>query len=185
VRWAALLGRLRDRLAEAARAAPVLDEHLDALRGLIDGVGRPDGAHVQRIHGDLHLGQTLHTDAGWVLIDFEGEPAASLADRVAWRSPLQDVAGMLRSLDYAAGYVLLTGDAPEGPTRERVEAARAAFWQGYAETSGLGDRDPAALLRAYEADKAAYEVVYETRYRPTWLPIPLGAIRRFTGNLAK
>jgi maltokinase len=184
-RLAALLGQVRERLQAAARAAPALREHVEDLRVLVDRAGLPAGEHVQRIHGDLHLGQALHTDAGWVLIDFEGEPAASVADRVSWRSPLQDVAGMLRSLDYAAGYLQLSGDVPEGPTRDRIEAARAAFWQGYADASGLSGLDRAALLRAYEADKAAYEVAYETRYRPTWLPIPLSAIRRLTDNLMK
>ncbi|MEU7751297.1 aminoglycoside phosphotransferase [Micromonospora sp. NPDC049171] len=180
---AAARSRMHDRLTAAARDAPVLLPHLPALRRVLDRLPAGPTERAQRVHGDLHLGQVLRTTDGWLLIDFEGEPAAPIGDRVTRRSPLQDVAGMLRSLEYAAGHALLAGGAPEDPGRQRVArqwvtAARDAFCAGYTAAGGvpLGDR---AGLDAYELDKAVYEVVYETRNRPGWVDIPLRAVRRF------
>ena len=120
------------------------------------------------MHGDFHLGQTLHTPDGWKIIDFEGEPAKTMAERVAPDSGWRDVAGMLRSFDYAAASV------PGPDSAGWAEECRAAFLRGYAG----GDLDPqqAAAVRAYEADKAIYEVIYEVRNRPDWVAIPLGAV---------
>jgi maltokinase len=176
----AVRARLRDRLEVAAQEVAMLRQHLPRLRAVIDEAGWPEvGGRVQRIHGDLHLGQVLHSGAGWLVIDFEGEPAASIEDRVAWRSPLQDIAGMMRSLDYAVGHLVL--EQPHLATRaERWgAAARDAFCRGYAASAGGPLPGASTLLRAYELDKAVYEVVYETRNRPEWLRIPLGAIERF------
>jgi maltokinase len=120
------------------------------------------------VHGDFHLGQTLHTPTGWKIIDFEGEPAKSMAERVAPDSIWRDIAGMLRSFDYAAATV-------PGPDSAAWSAAcREAFLKGYA--GGDLDPDAEAPLRAYEAEKAIYEVGYEVRNRPDWVAIPLGAI---------
>lgn len=134
--------------AEAAR------ERYDALRGI--------DVPVQRIHGDLHLGQVLRTQDRYLLIDFEGEPARPLADRRKPDSALRDVAGVLRSLDYA-----------------RVDGAE-AFEEAYRSFFGATEFTPEqrALLDAYVLDKALYEVVYETTYRPDWVEIPLAAVRR-------
>ncbi len=125
---------------------------------------------AQRVHGDFHLGQVLRSDAGWTIIDFEGEPLKSLAERREFDSVWRDVAGMLRSFDYARS----AHPQPEGAAaRSWCQAARTAFLVGY-----CGDQPPESeLLRAYEADKAIYEVVYEVRNRPNWAHIPWDAVQ--------
>ncbi|MDQ1704451.1 MAG: maltokinase [Frankiaceae bacterium] len=179
---AATAKQMHERLDAALEVVPELAPYAEDLRSAYDAVaGLPHGVPVQRIHGDFHLGQVLRTDAGWVLIDFEGEPARPLAERVALMSPLRDVAGMLRSFDYAARHLLAeqpTAPALEYRANEWAERNRDAFCTGYAHAAGRDPRDDALLLRACELDKAVYEVVYEARNRPTWLSIPLGSIER-------
>ena len=140
-----------------------------------------------RIHGDLHLGQSLRADSGWFLIDFEGEPARPLAERVLPSSPLRDVAGMLRSFHYAAEVARWEGAHDEDESRQEAAAwearARDAYLAGYFGTDGIdellpGEPDRLALLQGFELDKATYEVGYEVGFRPKWVPIPLGAIER-------
>jgi maltokinase len=171
------------RLDSVLGQLPELAPHEEALRAAFDAVRDLDGpVLVQRIHGDLHLGQVLRSVTGWVLIDFEGEPMAPLAARAAPASPLRDVAGMMRSFDYAANYPPLGDADPE--QRAAVTLAwttrnQEAFCDGYAQNAP-DPRKQAVLLRAFELDKAVYEVNYEHHNRPPWLPIPLGAITRLT-----
>ncbi len=130
-----------------------------------------------RIHGDYHLGQVLRTAADFVLLDFEGEPARSLAERRAKQSPLKDVAGMLRSFSYAGAAGFGTEHTPE--RREWERAAVEAFLAGYREAMADTQNDPATLallLSAYLLEKALYEIVYEVNNRPGWIAIPLSGI---------
>ena len=184
--------QLRERLDAALLVAPELAPWADDLRSAYDEVGRrTDPVAVQRVHGDLHLGQVLRTQEGWVLLDFEGEPARPLAERTALMSPLRDVAGMLRSFDYAARHLLADQESAERErphlayrAQEWAERNRGAFCDGYAREAGSDPRDEQVLLRAFELDKAVYEVVYETRNRPTWVQVPLASIERLVGARA-
>jgi predicted trehalose synthase len=139
------------------------------------------GGKLIRHHGDYHLGQTLLAPEGWVILDFEGEPARTLPERRRKRSPLRDVAGMLRSFAYAASAMeLLEGrQAPEGWEAD----ARARFLDGYFSTVEpallpAGEAAVSKLLSIYELEKAVYELRYELNNRPDWVKIPVAAIVR-------
>jgi maltokinase len=175
-----LAGRMNRNLDAASDEVPELRRYAGKLRGYYaDLVAAGEPMPVQRIHGDYHLGQVLRTAAGWVVLDFEGEPLVPLQQRRAPHLALRDVAGMLRSFDYAARHQLL--DRPDteqlrDTAGEWAERSQAAFCKGYAEAGGMDPQAHAALLRALMLDKAVYEVVYEARHRPSWLPIPLEQI---------
>jgi maltokinase len=139
------------------------------------------GGKSIRIHGDYHLGQTLYTQNGWTLLDFEGEPARPLNARRQKRSPLRDVASMLRSFSYATWAVKLQRglDTPEG----FEDRARNAFLEAYftdVEPALLpnGEAQVASLLATFELEKALYELQYELNNRPAWVPIPVAGILR-------
>lgn len=178
-------GTMAQRLDVAIDSVPDLEPYAAGLRLAFDELaGLDEPVQVQRVHGDLHLGQTLRTVRGWKVIDFEGEPAKPLAEREAFDVPLRDVAGMLRSFDYAAANLLI--DHPHDAqiayrAREWAQRNRAAFTAGYAEVGDIDPREQSVVMRAYETDKAIYEVLYEARNRPTWLEIPMAAVRRLSG----
>ena len=175
-----LVASMRARLDAAVAEVPALAEFADAARAVFDEVAGSGPVRVHRIHGDLHLGQTLRAPDRWIVIDFEGEPAAPLAERRVPDSPARDVAGILRSLDYAAQHTLVGVEDRQLRFRAREWRDRNvdAFCSGYAEVSDADPRDSGALLRAYTLDKALYEVVYESRNRPGWVPVPMGAVER-------
>ena len=175
-----LVVAMRARLDAAVTEVPALAGFAEAARQVFDEVADSGPVPVHRVHGDLHLGQTLRAPDRWIIIDFEGEPSASLADRRAPDSPARDVAGILRSYDYAAQHTLVGVDDRQRRFRAREWCDRniAAFCEGYAEVSDADPRDSGALLRAYTLDKAVYEVVYESRNRPGWIGVPLEAVER-------
>ncbi|MBA2445836.1 MAG: aminoglycoside phosphotransferase [Nocardioidaceae bacterium] len=179
-------GAMVERLDAAVAAVPQLAQYADALRDHFDAFAAlSEPLRVQRIHGDLHLGQVLRTVKGWKLIDFEGEPAKSLPERVTLDSQLRDVAGMLRSFDYAAAATLHQfgpSDQLSYRADEWVQRNRRAFLEGYSSVAGNDEPSQDLVLRAYEIDKAVYEALYEARNRPTWLAIPLAAIARLAAE---
>jgi len=172
------------RLDLATAAVPELFRYADMIGAAFSELAKlNEPVPAQRVHGDYHLGQVMRTETGWILLDFEGEPASPLAQRRARSSPMRDVAGMLRSFEYAARFQLLNhpdADRLRGVAREWVRRNSAAFCAGYAEA---GEPDPVrneVLLRALHLDKAVYEVMYEARHRPSWLQIPLDSLADFS-----
>jgi maltose alpha-D-glucosyltransferase/alpha-amylase len=148
------------------------------------------GSVMTRIHGDFHLGQVLVASGDAYIIDFEGEPAASIAERRAKTSPLRDVAGLLRSIDYAAATLIdrkSVGAVPvDYAQRDQLVSqfrarASSAFLRAYWETAGSrGGAAVGALLDLFLVEKAAYEIAYEAANRPTWIGVPLAGMARLT-----
>ena len=171
------------RLDLATAAVPELARYADMIGAAYSHLAKlNEPVPAQRVHGDYHLGQVMRTETGWILLDFEGEPASPLAQRRARSSPMRDVAGMLRSFDYAARFQLLNHPDAErlrGVAREWIRRNSAAFCAGYAEAGGLDPVAHEVLLRALQLDKAVYEVMYEARHRPSWLQIPLESLADF------
>ena len=185
--WDALVEGLAPRLERASTrldrdlvgtAMPMI-ERLRAVR---------DPGPAFRVHGDYHLGQVMRTDLGWYVLDFEGEPAKAVDERVAPASPLKDVTGMLRSFHYASRHALIERAVAEWA--DMIPMARAwevhnrqAFLEGYWDHPGVAELLPeppasAAVMIAYELDKALYELDYELSHRPEWVSIPLDALER-------
>jgi trehalose synthase-fused probable maltokinase len=168
-------------LPESDAVAPIRGRGQDVREKLNALSHVAAGGRVIRTHGDLHLGQTMLTERGWVVLDFEGEPARPLPERRLKRSPLRDVAGMLRSFSYVtAGAELLRGQsAPEGWEHR----ARERFLTGYhnAVDGTLlppGQQATEQLLSVFELEKAVYELRYELNNRPDWVAIPVAGILR-------
>jgi maltose alpha-D-glucosyltransferase / alpha-amylase len=155
----------------------------------------PIRATRTRIHGDYHLGQVLYTGSDFVIIDFEGEPARTLVERRIKRSPLQDVAGMLRSFHYAAFAPLLTAAEADSDSGKDASALGtwaeswnasvtdrflASYFQAAKSAAYLPEsrEETKILLELHLLEKAVYELGYELNNRPTWVGIPLEGIAR-------
>ncbi len=167
---AALAATAGEDRARLTVLAPRIRERLEAAFGAAR-VGR-----VTRIHGDYHLGQLLRTPDGFMVIDFEGEPARPLAERRLPQPPERDVAGMLRSFDYAVRTAARGSSPPALDANAWLSQARAAFLDRYA--ASAPSTPDADLLAALELDKACYEVRYEAANRPGWSWLPLDALAR-------
>jgi maltokinase len=176
-------------LDAAMTAVPELrpyEANLRSCYGEIEQLGSAFPA--QRIHGDYHLGQVLAANGSWVVIDFEGEPAVPLARRRAFAPALRDVAGMLRSFDYASRQPFMNGTfqrRTDEATRKNAQIwardCQDAFCDGYTSACGADLRESSHLLKAFLMQKAVYEAVYEARHRPSWLQIPMSAIAEAFG----
>lgn len=184
-----LLAQGGERLPGLRAARPAISAAFAAIPAVAGG------GLATRYHGDYHLGQLLRTDSGWIILDFEGEPARGAAARRSRSSPLRDVAGMLRSFDYAAGVEMRNWSSPGEDDHAQVmayglawaEANRQAFWDAYIDELGDGDllprgSDALVLRRAFEIQKAVYEVGYEMGHRPEWVDIPLDFLLREAAN---
>lgn len=177
--WTDLVSSIERRVDGAGFAA----EAVPLMRRL-RAVG--DAGPSVRVHGDYHLGQVMRTDAGWFVLDFEGEPNRPLEERRAPASPLKDVTGMLRSFDYAARFVLAERSSEEVDRLEDMASAwvnhnRQAFLEGYLSEEGARGLLPPpgevpAVLLAFEVDKVLYELDYERSYRPEWAFLPRAAL---------
>ena len=184
--------------AEPAEWAAAIGAQIDALepgdidprgpKAVLEQLAGIDAGAAIRVHGDYHLGQVLRTDAGWYILDFEGEPARPLEQRRRATSPLKDVAGMLRSFHYASAVAATERDeaALEDLAAAWEHRNRQAFLRGYlraAADGGILPPDPECVdlvLAAFELEKAVYELGYERAFRPDWVHIPLAALRRLT-----
>ena len=186
--WPALISSIDERLE---RLGPELMSSARPLLTRLAEVRHPGPA--LRVHGDYHLGQVMRSDNGWYVLDFEGEPNRPLEERQRPTSVLKDVAGMLRSLQYASRFALRERAENDPALLEQLARAwedrnGAAYLRGYYDTKWIEDLLPAdvadreAVRVAFELDKALYELAYEEAYRPDWVPIPLAALRRLLSD---
>jgi len=193
-----LLERRSAELPQSARdfSAAVLARKTEVLQRIEALVAAGDGWRRCRYHGDYHLGNVLLHQNDFVLIDFEGEPARSIAERRHKHTPLRDVAGMLRSFSYAKSTALKRGaqDGEIDPRRvsqadEWERLVRAAFLRGYAETVSGAELFPSfeaarTVIELFEYEKALYELRYELANRPSWASIPLHGLIELLGRVA-
>jgi maltokinase len=192
--WAGMMEDQLERVLGSGAGSPGDRALLDGARRIIGRLRDiSDPGPAIRVHGDYHLAQVLRTDAGWFVLDFEGEPARPLEERTRPSSPLKDVAGMLRSLSYAQAVALTYQEDDLSKLGRAWESRnRECFMAGYlrkaVEAEPILPTDPAvrsAVLAAFELDKALYEVAYERANRPDWAHIPLGAVQRLTSEAAR
>lgn len=183
---------MKDRLETALRTTMATTDALStddvgALRATIEELTKYPSSTSEgedatepkaiRVHGDLHLGQLLRgADGKWNVVDFEGEPLRMLSERRMPDSPARDIAGMLRSFGYASD-----SDGLARPSW--LATARASFVDGYQSVRPISDSE-LLTIRAYELDKALYELQYEAQFRPNWVRIPMSALRSLTGRTA-
>jgi maltokinase len=183
VNGSVIVSEMRARFEAAVGEVAELGRFAELVDGVLERAAHAPWPPMQRVHGDYHLGQVLHSATrGWILLDFEGEPMRPLAERAQPDQWVRDVAGMLRSLDYCGGAWEREHPGVTEGARAWVTTTQQAFLDGYAAAGGTDPRDHAALLTAFELDKAMYEVVYEARNRPDWVGIPLAAIDRLTAD---
>lgn len=186
-RWSSnVMGEMGVTLSQAQHVDPDIFRYREPLVEQVKELAHaaPSGQRI-RVHGDLHLGQVLRANDGWLVFDFEGEPGRTFSQRREKTSALKDVAGMLRSLDYAAASV------GQDPATRRVvlTQARRAFLAGYRGASQGTDflpKDPesfSVMLRVFELEKLLYELRYELANRPDWVRIPLEALKHEEGEL--
>lgn len=174
----ALAEQWSQRAQAALRLAPALAEYSEDIQTLYRAALGVEWPMLQRVHGDYHLGQVLSApDRGWVALDFEGEPLRPLEQRVRPDLALRDVAGMLRSFDYAAGSAIKSGGDAE-TLRDWAERAKESFLAGYGDIHD----DERILLDALIIDKALYEVAYEAASRPDWIDIPISGVQSLLGQ---
>jgi maltokinase len=176
---ARVVATLRERADAAAGRVPELAARAAAVHAAYDRLAAlPAVPPLQRVHGDYHLGQVLRSSGTggerWYVLDFEGEPQASAAEKTRPDLALRDVAGMLRSLDYAAA----VGGAQDASW---LPDARGRLIAGYQSETGGVAAGLDVILPALELDKALYEVVYESGNRPDWVSIPLAGVDRLLG----
>ena len=182
--------------AERDVAADLVKRRAALAKDVMRLAARGVGSLATRVHGDFHLGQVLVTQGDAVIIDFEGEPAKPLAERRRKMSPLRDVAGLLRSIDYAAAMGLKSGPADVGQAGEAkkadivgryLPAAKQAFLAAYRREAvridhrWSNDDGEESLVTLFSIEKAAYELCYEAANRPTWIGVPLAGLAELVG----
>ncbi|MBI3183931.1 MAG: phosphotransferase [Myxococcales bacterium] len=184
-RWSSsIIGQLGVALSEAGAAAPELVPKRAQIGERARLLAHLTASGLKtRVHGDLHLGQVLWAASDWLVFDFEGEPGRSFAQRREKHTPLKDVAGILRSFDYAEAAAVLEGC----PSGKRAQATRSAFLEGYWEATKASRFLPTegetrrGLLDALELEKNIYELRYELQHRPDWVRIPARSLMEVAG----
>jgi len=175
------------------RAMTLLNRRGQICRAINTRARSGMGSLTTRIHGDFHLGQVLVASGDVFIIDFEGEPATSIEERRAKTSPLRDVAGLIRSIDYAGAALIEGKGVGAAPVDEnqrnrliaefRTRATRAFLREYWAARGVIAGAQERALLELFLIEKAAYEIHYEAANRPTWIGVPLAGLSRLTERI--
>jgi len=188
----ALAAHTWERSTDQERASALIERRADLLAAVDEIPSVGEGTVLTRIHGDFHLGQVLVSSGDVFIIDFEGEPTRTLEERRAKASPLRDVAGLLRSLDYVVatitdrkkvGAASLSNERTEGFLDRFRSMATKAFMKAYLTAAGEDRAVNKQLLNLLLIEKAAYEINYEAASRPGWLPVPLAGLAALAQNI--